>query len=102
MPRLSCILCWASANLIKSKRPLSSLRRKGIEFINEEIIKIDLENKLIKAQNQNLQYDYLIIALGAELAPEKIPWLAENGYNLYALKEVERLRDDLENFPEVK
>ena len=83
----------------KIQRPLSSLRRKGIEFINEEIIKIDLENKLIKAQNQNLQYDYLIIALGAELAPEKIPWLAENGYNLYALKEVERLRDDLENFP---
>ncbi len=82
----------------KIQKPLSLLRRKGIEFINEEIIKIDLENKLIKTQNQNLQYDYLIISLGAELAPEKIHGLAESGYNLYALKEVEKLRDDLKNF----
>lgn len=82
----------------KIQRPLSLLRRKGIEFINEEIIKIDLENKLIKTQNQNLQYDYLIVSLGAELAPEKIPGIAESGYNLYALKGVENLRDDLKNF----
>jgi len=82
----------------KIQRPLSLLRRKGIEFINEEIIKIDPENKLVKTQNQSLQYDYLIVSLGAELAPEKIPGLAKSGYNLYALKEVERLRTDLENF----
>ena len=82
----------------KIQRPLSLLRRKGIEFINEEITKIDLENKLVKTQNQSQQYDYLIISLGAELKPEKIPGLAESGYNLYALKEVERLRTDLENF----
>lgn len=82
----------------KIQKPLSLLRRKGIEFINEEIIKIDLESKLIKTQNQNLQYDYLIVSLGAELTPEKIPGLAESGYNLYALEGVEKLRDDLENF----
>lgn len=82
----------------KIQKPLSLLRRKGIEFINEEIIKIDPESKLVKTQNQNLPYDYLIISLGAELAPEKIPGLAESGYNLYALKGVEKLRDNLENF----
>ena len=82
----------------KIQKPLSLLRRKGIEFINEEIIKIDPINKLIKTQKQSLQYDYLIISLGVELAPEKIPGLTESGYNLYDLKGVERLRDDLENF----
>ena len=82
----------------KIQKPLSLLKRKGIEFINEEIIKIDPESKLIKTQNQNLRYDYLIVSLGAELVPEKIPGLAESGYNLYALKGVEKLRDDLENF----
>ena len=82
----------------KIQRPLALLRRKGIEFVNEEIIKIDPESKLIKTQTQNLQYDYLIVSLGAELAPEKIPGLAESGHNLYALKGVEKLRDDLENF----
>ena len=82
----------------KIQKPLSLLRRKGIEFINEEIIKIDPENKLVKTQNQNLQYDYLIVSLGAELAPEKISGLAQSGYNLYKLQDVERLRDDLKNF----
>ena len=82
----------------KIQKPLSLLKRKGIEFINEEIIKINPESKLVKTQNQNLQYDYLIVSLGAELVPEKIPGLAESGYNLYALKGVEKLRDDLENF----
>src|SRR3990167_11500816 len=82
----------------KIQKPLSLLRRKGIEFINEEITKIDPENKLVKTQNQSLPYDYLIVSLGAELAPEKIPGLAESGYNLYVLKEVEKLRTDLENF----
>src|SRR3989338_3084797 len=81
----------------KIQKPLSVLIRKGIEFINEEIIKIDTENKLVKTQNQSLRYDYLIISLGAELAPEKIPGLTQSGYNLYELKEVERLRDDLGN-----
>jgi len=80
------------------QRPLSLLRRKGIELINEEIIKIDPENKLIKTQNQNLQYDYLVISLGAELVPEKISGLAKSGHNLYVLKGVEKLRDDLDNF----
>lgn len=82
----------------KIQKPLSLLRRKGIEFINEEIIKIDPESKLITTQNQNLQYDYLIVSLGAELAPEKIPGLAESGHNLYTLKGVEKLRGGLENF----
>jgi sulfide:quinone oxidoreductase len=82
----------------KIQKPLSLLRRKDIEFINEEIIKIDPENKLVKTQNQSLQYNYLIVSLGAELAPEKIPGLTESGYNLYALKGVEKLRDALENF----
>lgn len=91
-------LMLGKRQLDKIQKPLALLRRKGIEFINEEIIKIDLESKLIKTQNQSLGYDYLIVSLGAELTPEKIPGLAESGYNLYTLKGVEKLRDDLDNF----
>lgn len=80
------------------QKPLSRLERKGIEFINEEIISIDLPNKTIRTQSCQCQYDYLIISLGAEIVPERIPGLAQSGYNLYELKEVERLRDDLKNF----
>lgn len=82
----------------KIQKPLSLLKRKGIEFVHDELVKVDPENKLVKTRNADFRYDYLIISLGAELVPEKVPGLAKSGYNLYELKEVERLRDDLKKF----
>lgn len=82
----------------KIQRPLKTLRRKGIEFLNDEIIKIDTLNKKVKTRNNEFQYDYLIIALGAELAPEKIPGLSESGFNLYELEGIRKLRQALKIF----
>lgn len=80
------------------QRPLSRLIRKGIEFVHDEIVRINVEAKIVVTNEQSIQYDYLVIALGADLAPEKIPGLAQGGYNLYELQDVERLRDDLKLF----
>ena len=82
----------------KIQKPLSLLERKGMEVVNEKITRIDPANKTVKTQGGDYKYDYLIISLGAELAPEKVPELTQSGYNLYDLKEVERLRDDLKSF----
>ena len=79
----------------RMQKPLSRLKKRGVEFINDEVIKIDHKSKQIKTQKQNFHYDYLIISLGAELAPQNLSGLAKSGYNLYELKEVERLRDNL-------
>ena len=62
---------------------LNELTKKGINFLKEEILQIDLSNKNIKTSNKIIHYDFLIIAMGAVLAPEKIPGLLENGMNLY-------------------
>ncbi len=82
----------------KIQKPLSLLKRKGIEVVNEEIIRIDPASKTVKTQGGGYKYDYLIVSLGAELVPEKIKGLAQSGYNLYDLREVERLRDNLKKF----
>lgn len=82
----------------KIQKPLSLLERKGIEFVNDEIVGIEPENKTIKTKNQRFQYDYLVISLGAELSPEKIIGLAESGHNLYSLQGVKKLRSELKNF----
>ena len=76
---------------------LSSLSKKEISFLNEEILKIDLENKQVKTTSNILTYDYLIIALGAVLAPQKIPGLLENGMNLYDYKESEKIHEKIMN-----
>jgi len=74
---------------------LNGLTKKQIDFLNEEILQIDLENKGIKTTTQNLSYDYLIIAMGAVLTPEKIPGLIENGMNLYDYKQSEQIHDKI-------
>jgi len=76
-----------------SKKPLQTITKKGIDFINEEIIKINPQNKTITTKSKELPYDYLIIALGAEFAPEQIPGLSNNGLILYELKDVPKIRD---------
>ncbi len=62
---------------------LNQLIKKEINFLKEEILQIDLQNKNIKTTTKILSYDFLIIAMGAVLAPEKIQGLTENGMNLY-------------------
>jgi sulfide:quinone oxidoreductase len=76
-----------------SKRQLETVTKKGIEFINEETVKIDLEGKIVRTSYRRLHYDYLIIALGVELAPEQIPGLKENSLVLYDLNDVPKIRD---------
>ena len=76
---------------------LTGLSKKEIEFLNEEILEINLENKSVKTTSKNLSYDFLIIAMGAVLAPQKIPGLIENGLDLYDYRESEKIHDKLIN-----
>ncbi|MDH3395011.1 MAG: NAD(P)/FAD-dependent oxidoreductase [Nitrosopumilus sp.] len=76
---------------------LNELSKKEISFIKDEILRIDLQNKNVKTQSQNIQYDYLIISMGAVLASEKIPGLVENGLILYDHNDLLEIHDRLEN-----
>jgi sulfide:quinone oxidoreductase len=82
--------------LENSQVALKNLEAKGIKFLNDEIIRIDpSENSVTTKTNHNkLQYDYLIIALGAELAPERIYGFEDNGscFNIYDAQQVPSLR----------
>jgi len=77
---------------------LKELIKKEISFIKDEILKIDLQNKNVKTSSYNIQYDYLIISMGAVLAPEKIPGLVENGLNLYDHNDLSEIHDILEKY----
>jgi len=76
---------------------LNELTKKDINFLKEEILQIDLQNKNIKTTTKILPYDFLIIAMGAVLAPEKIPGLLENGMNLYDHNQLTEIHNKLKN-----
>jgi sulfide:quinone oxidoreductase len=91
-------LLWLMVGLRRAeaiKRPLSRLERKGIEVRLGEIEKIDAEARRVTVAGDAIDADYLVVSLGAELAPETIPGLQEAGHNFYTLPGAERLRDAL-------
>lgn len=87
-------------SLQDSQISLNRLNDKGIKFLNDEILKINLNQKTVTTrQNHKIAYDYLIIALGAEYSKDKINQLMENakgvGFNLYEVKAITKLRQEL-------
>lgn len=95
------------------RRPLARLARKGIEVVYGEIQSIDPEERRVRIDGaagqddsgspsdtavRDLDADYLIVSLGAELAPETVPGLGEAGHNFYTMPGAAALRDDLDTF----
>jgi sulfide:quinone oxidoreductase len=64
---------------------LRRLRRRGIELVEAEARAIDAEARRIETANGPLGYDRLVVALGAELAPELLPGFADIALDLYTL-----------------
>jgi sulfide:quinone oxidoreductase len=94
-------LLWVMVNSRKPEnisRPLIKLEKKGIEIIQGEINQIYPDSHEIEVEGTRYSGDYLVIALGAELAPETIPGLTNGGYNFYSLDGAERFRKAWNNF----
>jgi sulfide:quinone oxidoreductase len=85
-----------SRNLEESHTPLDGLNAKGIDYLNDEVTLIDIAQNKVQARSHGwIKYDYLIVALGAELVPEKIAGFVARGYNLYDAQQVPKLREKL-------
>jgi sulfide:quinone oxidoreductase len=82
-----------------SRVALNKLEDKGISFLNEEITDIDTarSNITLRTTDNKLEYDYLIVALGAELAPKLIDGYQDDQrcFNVYDPHQVANLRDKI-------
>ena len=78
-------------------RDLTELERKGIKVVAGEVRRIDLKQRVVVVNKKELNYDYLVVALGADLAFDAVPGLA-NAHTFYHLPGAERLRDALATF----
>lgn len=83
--------------LENSKIPLTNLKSKGITFIQDEIIKIDTKSKIVKTLlHVDQSYDFLVIALGAEMSTNMIPGFnLHNNFNLYDGESIPSLRKQI-------
>jgi sulfide:quinone oxidoreductase len=77
--------------------PKEKVSQKGIKFINTEVNGIDVNSGIVTTGQGEFAYDHLVIALGAELAPEKVPGF-ESSFHMYTLEDAKKLRDSLSSF----
>jgi sulfide:quinone oxidoreductase len=79
-------------------RPLARLERKGIEVVRGEVQGIDPVRRTATVNGRTVAADFVVVALGADLAPEAVPGLADAGPTFYTLKGAEAGRDALDRF----
>ncbi len=59
------------------------LARKGIEVVNGEAEGLDPGRRMVRVDGRDIAYERLVIALGAQPAPELMPGLSEGAIDLY-------------------
>lgn len=79
-------------------RPLEQMSKKGIDVREAAVERIDLSGRVVITSDGEVDYDYLIIALGAELAPEMVPGFDEMALNLYTPEGCTRIHDAMNEF----
>ncbi|MDX1664522.1 MAG: FAD-dependent oxidoreductase [Candidatus Promineifilaceae bacterium] len=68
------------------------LQLKQIDFVQDRVLEIDPENKLVIGERGQLPYDYLIVATGAGVRMEEIPGLAAHAHTIWTPEGMLELR----------
>lgn len=94
-------LLWLMVGWRKSKQISKDLRhllRPGIEVVQAEVQTIDPEQNRIQAGDKEFVYDYLVIALGADLAADAMPGYNEAAHNFFDREGAAGLWSALQSF----
>ena len=68
---------WIAFKGVKKEkflRPLRELLKPHVDFVQDEVVEVDLQNRSVKTKNgKQLGYDYVVFATGAELDYDALP-----------------------------
>ena len=79
-------------------RSLDRLAKRGVELRYGNVTRIDPAQREVEIDGHSFAADALVIALGADYAPEAIPGLAASGLNIYTMEGAGAIRDALARF----
>ncbi len=79
-------------------RDMGALKRPGIEWVHAEALAIDPDAGTVETSAGTLEGDYIVIALGAQLAPDTVPGFEEAAHNFYEAHGAIDLRHALGGF----
>jgi sulfide:quinone oxidoreductase len=77
----------------------ANLRAEGVRFVQASITAIDTDSRTVMTSAGAFGYDYLVIALGADLDHDATPGYRDSGgYEFYSMAAATRLRPVLQAF----
>jgi len=83
----------------QAKRPIRQLLSFRVDFIQDRATNLDPESGEIRlGSGRKISYDYLVLATGSKLAPERTPGLSQAGHQFYDIPGSEKLRDEMASF----
>ncbi len=82
----------------EGRRPLAALAKKGIRVLNGTVTAIDPAARAVEVDGQRLEADALVVALGAELAPDQVPGFAEHALSFYNPEQLPRISEAVKGF----
>lgn len=92
---------WAligQSTLEAGQRSLDGLTRLGIRVLRDPVTRIDPQGRAAVMGDQRISADALVVALGAELAPEAVPGFQQHAFNVYAARDIPRAAQALTEF----
>jgi sulfide:quinone oxidoreductase len=76
----------------------TALLAAGVRFVQADVTAINLGNRKIVTSAETLAWDYLVVALGADVNEAGVPGMAETGHTFYTVEGAARLKPVLERF----
>jgi sulfide:quinone oxidoreductase len=92
---------WAligHSTLEAGQRSLDGLTRLGIRVLRDPVTRIDPQGRAAVMGDQRISADALVVALGAELAPETVPGFQQHAFNVYDPNDIPRAAQALTEF----
>lgn len=79
-------------------RPTRNIERYGATLVSETVTEVDKARKVVRTVGGEYAYDQLVLAPGAQLAPESIDGLVGAAHSFYRRNDAERLTNALHAF----
>lgn len=93
------LIPFSYRNYRKSVKPTNFLLNYGINYVSDEVIRIDVKQRIVFLRSgKSLVADYLVIATGSKNAPEEMPGYEGEAKHFFDLQHTLELREYIKSF----
>jgi len=79
-------------------RPMAAVGKRNVSFVQDRVVHIDTDRRLVTMANGEMPYDKLVVSLGFQTHPEEVPGDRELVHHTWELEPALQMRQALSRF----